>query len=78
MCHETLYMQQWQIFIQMVWKWDSPGIKKPKEKGTFDFAGPNWVMFLDEYDKLMGFQNFLLLSTVLSILQVENSRSKCG
>ena len=78
MCHETLYMQQWQIFIQMVWKLDRPEIKKPKEKGTFDFAGPNWVIFLDGHDKLMGFQNFQLLSTVLSILQVEDSGSRCG
>ena len=59
-------------------KMRQPGNKKTKKKGTLDFAGPNWVMLLDAHDKLMGFQDFQLLSTVLSILQVENSGSKCG
>ena len=38
-------------------KMRQPGNKKPKEKGTFISAGPNWVMSLDGHDKLMGFQN---------------------
>ena len=38
-------------------KMRQPGNKKPKEKGTFVSAGPNWVMSLDGHDKLMGFQN---------------------
>ena len=37
-------------------KMRQPRNKKPKEKGTFISAGPNWVMSLDGHDKLMGFQ----------------------
>ena len=39
-----------------VLKRDNLGMKKPKEKGTFISAGPNWVMSLDARDKRMGFQ----------------------
>ena len=38
-------------------KMRQPGNKKPKEKGTFISAGPNWVMSLNGHDKLMGLQN---------------------
>ena len=38
-------------------KMGQPRNKKPKEKGTFISAGPNWVMPLDGHDKLTGFQN---------------------
>ena len=55
-CHETLHMYQWQISIQVFWKWDNLGMKKPKEKGTFISDGPNWVMSLDARDKRMDFQ----------------------
>ena len=37
-------------------KMRQPGNKKPKERGTFISAGPNWVMSLDRHDKLMSFQ----------------------
>ena len=38
-------------------KMRQPGNKKPKEKGTFISAGPNWVISLDGHDKFMGFQS---------------------
>ena len=38
-------------------KMRQPGNKKPKEKGTFISAGPNWVMSLNGHGKLMGLQN---------------------
>ena len=38
-------------------KMKETGNKKPKEKGTFVSAGPNWVISLDEHKKLMGLQN---------------------
>ena len=63
-------------------KMRQPGNKKPKEKGTFISAGPNWVISLDGHDKLMGFQNNtfpITISMVLLTLQVENySELKCG
>ena len=30
---------------------------KQREKGSFIFLGPNWVLSLDGHDKLMGYQN---------------------
>jgi len=35
-----------------------PGVKKKKEKKSFESPGPNFVHSLDGHDKLMGFQNW--------------------
>ena len=34
-----------------------PILKKKKTKSTFSSVGPNWVLSMDGYDKLMGYQN---------------------
>ena len=34
-----------------------PILKKKKMKSTFSSVGPNWVISMDGYDKLMGYQN---------------------
>ena len=34
-----------------------PILKKKKTKSTFSSVGPNWVLSMDGYDKLKGYQN---------------------
>ena len=51
-----------------------PGNKKPKEKGTFISAGPNWVMSLENMTNLWVFKitHFQSPFMVLPILQAES------
>ena len=34
-----------------------PILKKKKTKSTYSPVGPNWVLSIDEHDKLMRYQN---------------------
>ena len=67
-CHETLYMQQWQNLDSDGSKIKQPGNKKPKERDTFISAEPNWVMSLDRHGKLMGFQINTFLIVIYSAI----------
>ena len=55
-------------------KMRQPGNKKPKEKGTFVSAGPNWVMSLDGHDKLMGFQNNTFLIAIYGAIDTASRK----
>ena len=53
-----------------------PRLKQKKEKGTFNSVGPNWVVFLDSHDKLMGFQKSTFPANTPRGFHVETTRKR--